>query len=60
MAEGGALSQLILDELRSAQPNLFQWTLRYEPLVLAGEMSMPEAVRDYLSQKYPGSASPQV
>jgi predicted phosphodiesterase len=51
MAEGGALAQLILDELRFARPNLFQWTLRYENLVLAGELSMAEAVRDFLSNR---------
>jgi hypothetical protein len=51
MAEGGALAQLILDELRCAHPHLFQWTLRYEALVLAGELSMAEAVRDFLSEK---------
>jgi predicted phosphodiesterase len=57
MEEGGALAQLILDELRFAHPNLFQWTHRYEALVLAGEMSMIEAVSDFLSQKYPDSAA---
>lgn len=53
MEEGGALAQLILDELRFAHPNLFQWTLNYENLVLAGEMSMAEAVRDFLWKHNP-------
>lgn len=49
MEGSGPLAHLILDELRTAQSRLYQWTDLYQPLVLAGEMSMEESAREFLT-----------
>jgi putative phosphoesterase len=49
MEGSGPLAYLILNELRTAQSRLFQWTELYQPLVLAGEMTMEESVREFLT-----------
>ncbi len=49
MEGSGPLAYLILNELRSAQSRLYQWTELYQPLVLAGEMTMEESVREFLT-----------
>ncbi len=48
MTDSGALALLILDEFRTAQSRLFQWTAAYQAGVLAGEVSMEESVRDFM------------
>ena len=49
MEGSGPLAHLILDELRTAQSRLYQWTDLYQPLVLAGEMSMEESAHEFLT-----------
>jgi predicted phosphodiesterase len=49
LAEGGPLVELILDELRAAQPNLFRWHHRYETLILANEITIADAVANFLA-----------
>lgn len=46
--QGGPLTRVMLNELRSARSLLFVWTKRYEKLILSGQISMAEAVHDYL------------
>jgi len=48
LEDSGPLAFLILNELRTAQSRLYQWTELYQPLVLAGEMTMEESVREFL------------
>ncbi len=48
MEEGGPLTQVMLAELRSARSLLYVWTKHYEAPVLAGHLSMAQAVDDYL------------
>ncbi len=43
-----ALAPLILIELRLARSQLFEWTRRFEARVLAEEMTMGEAVREFV------------
>ncbi len=45
----GPLGYLILDEFRSARSRLYQWTVRYQSRVLAGEMTMQESVEDFFA-----------
>lgn len=45
----GPIAELILDELRTAQSRLFQWTAQYHDLILAGEITMAESTRDFLA-----------
>jgi hypothetical protein len=51
LEEGGPMVELILDELRTAQPNLFRWHHLYEAAILAYEISIEEAVANYLAGK---------
>lgn len=51
MAEGGPLVELILDELRTARPNLFKWTHQYQAAILANEIALETAVSDFLTAK---------
>ncbi|NPA91798.1 MAG: metallophosphoesterase family protein [Chloroflexi bacterium] len=48
LEEAGPLAQLILIELKEARSQLFQWTTAYLDKVLAGEMSVAEAVQEFL------------
>lgn len=50
LADGGALARLMLQELRLARSQLFQWALDYETPVLAGELSMDESVERHLAR----------
>ncbi len=43
----GPLARLMLVELRTAHSQLFQWTVRYEKAVLAGDISMEQSVREF-------------
>jgi hypothetical protein len=43
--------ELILDELRTARPNLFKWTHRYQEAILAQEIALEEAVTAFLAEK---------
>jgi putative phosphoesterase len=47
---GGALARLMLLELQRARSQLFSWALAYEAAVLAGELSMDEAVERHLAR----------
>jgi hypothetical protein len=51
LANGGPLIKLILDELHTARPNLYQWTLQYHNLIMAGEITLEQSVSNYLSEK---------
>lgn len=51
MEGGGPLTQLILDEFNIARPHLYRWSIEYQPLVLAGELSLEEAVAGYLIER---------
>jgi len=46
--DAGPVTELILLELRTAIPQLYQWTLRYRKAVLAGELGVMEAARAFL------------
>ncbi len=48
LAEGGALAQLMLVELRKAQGLIFRWASRYEQAVLQGNMTLEQSVRNIL------------
>ena len=48
---GGPLVQLILDELHSAESNLYQWTVQYHDAVIAGDISLQDSVTAYLANK---------
>jgi predicted phosphodiesterase len=52
LAEGGALARLMLQELRLARSQLFQWALDYEAPVLSGELSMDESVERHLARHF--------
>ncbi|MCS6845849.1 MAG: metallophosphoesterase family protein [Caldilineales bacterium] len=45
---GGALTHLMLRELRLARSQLYQWSLRFEAAVLAGELSVDRSVQRFL------------
>jgi predicted phosphodiesterase len=47
--EAGPLAQLVLIELRQACSQLFQWASQYQEMAMAGEISMQDAVQDFLS-----------
>lgn len=47
--EAGPLAQLVLIELRQARSQLFQWASQYQEMAMAGEISMQDAVQDFLS-----------
>jgi len=48
LADGGALAQLMLVELRKARGLIFRWTSRYEEAVMTGRMTLEESVRQLL------------
>ena len=48
--DAGPLAQLIRVELRAARSLLFDWTMRYQAQVLAGELSMEESVQKFLAE----------
>jgi len=48
LADGGALAQLMLVELRKARGLIFRWTSRYEDAVMTGRMTLEESVRQLL------------
>lgn len=48
MADGGPLAQLILDELRTAQSRLYQWTVEYQQATINGDISIADAVDNFL------------
>lgn len=51
LKEGGPLTQLILDELQHARSNLYRWTTQFQAEILAGELSMTEAVERFIDQR---------
>ena len=44
----GPVSLLILDELKTAQSRLFQWTMEYQAPTLAGKITVEESVQRFL------------
>jgi predicted phosphodiesterase len=49
--EAGPLAEVMRWEFRRSSGLLFEWTHRFEPPVLAGEMTLERAVRQYLDEK---------
>lgn len=49
-AGSGPLGHLILNEFHTAQPCLYRWTVKYQARVLAGELTMAEAVQKFLAE----------
>ncbi len=49
--EGGPLIRLILDEFHIARPHLYNWTQQYHAPTVAGEISLEEAVTNYLAER---------
>lgn len=49
LEDGGALVNLVLIELQTAQSQLYHWAIRYQEQALRGEISMDESVERYLS-----------
>jgi predicted phosphodiesterase len=50
MTDSGPLAPLVLDELRTAHPRLFRWTIEYEKRVLVGELTAEAAVQEFLDK----------
>lgn len=50
--EAGPLALLILDELRTARSRLYQWTVEYQQPTLDGEISLEDAVHNFLIQTH--------
>jgi hypothetical protein len=48
MHNSGDLAPLVLNELHTAQPRLYGWTMTYEKAVLNGEISLAESVQRFL------------
>jgi hypothetical protein len=44
----GPLAEIMLVEFQQARSHIHRWLYQYEPMVLAGEMTMEESVRRYL------------
>jgi predicted phosphodiesterase len=44
----GPLAEIMLIEFQQARSHIHRWLYQYEPMVLAGEMTMEESVRRYL------------
>lgn len=49
LEEGGPLAYVILDELHTARSHLFWWTRQYQVPVLAGKMTMADAVQQFMA-----------
>jgi predicted phosphodiesterase len=49
--EAGALATIMLVELRQARAHIHLWSRRYEAVVLSGEISIDDSVRDYLGDQ---------
>jgi predicted phosphodiesterase len=49
MEGSGPLAWLILDELRTAQSRLYQWTAMYQEAVLQGDVTMAESVTAFMA-----------
>jgi hypothetical protein len=51
IAGGGPLVRLILDEFYIARPHLYLWMQEYQARTLAGDISLDQAVTDYLMER---------
>jgi predicted phosphodiesterase len=51
IAGGGPLVRLILDEFYIARPHLYLWMREYQARTLAGDISLDQAVTDYLMER---------
>lgn len=49
--KAGPLAGLIRDEFRQARSNLFEWSSRYQADVMAGALTLEEAVRRYWQER---------
>ncbi len=49
LEEGGPVAFLILGELRLARPQLSHWSRQYKNQVIAGKISLEDAVEEYLT-----------
>jgi len=49
--ESSVIGDLIFDEFMTARPRLANWITRYQPLVLAGEITPAESVRAFLAEQ---------
>ena len=47
---GGPLAKLILDELQNAHSLMYSWTHKYEKAILAQEISMANAVAEFMAK----------
>ena len=48
MTHSGPLAPLVLNELRTARPRLYRWTVEYEAMILAGDITAEAAVERFL------------
>lgn len=48
LEDGGALARLMLRELQLARSQLYQWALRFEEPVLAGQLTVSQSVERFL------------
>lgn len=51
LEDGGALTRLVLRELRQARSQLYQWSTQYQKHTLSGRISVKRSVREFLSQQ---------
>ena len=51
MEEAGPLTKLVLDEFHIARPHLYQWTQEYQAQSLAGEITLEDAVNNFLIER---------
>lgn len=49
LIEGGPMARLVLDELQTARSHLYYWTQRYQAPILSGEMTVLEAVQQFMA-----------
>jgi putative phosphoesterase len=50
LEEGGPAARIILDELHTARSHLYSWTHRFQTPILAGEITIGQAVDQYLAE----------
>ena len=50
MADSGPMVHLILDELRTAQSRIYQWTTKYQQPVLDRQISLADSIQQFLAE----------
>ena len=48
--QAGDLARIMLVEFRQARSHIFAWVTQYQPIVLAGHMSVADSVTEYLAR----------